>query len=246
MSFTLIILFLFFMGSLIGWVMELFFRRMINPEKKWVNPGFLIGPYLPLYGFGLTILYLLASFERFIPIKNVYVMRVVLFVIMAAAMTLIEYIAGIIFIKKMKVKLWDYSDQRFNIGGVICLKYSCLWALLGAIYYFFIHKHIIDALIWLSENLAFSFFVGMFYGIFIIDFVYSANLMAKIKTFADENEIIIKLEELKLSVIKNAEEKKIRFIFPIPHNKKLKEELSRYKEMKKKLESELKSKIKKK
>ena len=31
---------------------------------KWVNPGFLIGPYLPIYGFGLcglTGIYLLFS-----------------------------------------------------------------------------------------------------------------------------------------------------------------------------------------
>ncbi|MGN0035225.1 MAG: hypothetical protein ACI364_05820 [Coriobacteriales bacterium] len=34
--------------------MELFFRRFIssnNPQRKWINPGFLAGPYLPLYGF---------------------------------------------------------------------------------------------------------------------------------------------------------------------------------------------------
>lgn len=43
---------------------ELLYRRFLsgaNPERKWINPGFCVGPYVPLYGSGLCILYLLAS-----------------------------------------------------------------------------------------------------------------------------------------------------------------------------------------
>ena len=43
--------FLFYIGSSLGWVLELFFRRFIsgnNPERKWINPGFMVGPYVPL------------------------------------------------------------------------------------------------------------------------------------------------------------------------------------------------------
>lgn len=49
----LIVLYLFFFGGVGGWVLELFFRRFFsgaNPERKWLNPGFLFGPCLPLYG----------------------------------------------------------------------------------------------------------------------------------------------------------------------------------------------------
>ena len=53
--------FLFMVGSILGWVMELIFRRIVH--KKWVNPGFLKGPYLPIYGIGLVILYIVAIFE---------------------------------------------------------------------------------------------------------------------------------------------------------------------------------------
>ena len=71
MSFFLTIAFLFFIGSIAGWGIEVVFRRFFssaNPERKWINPGFLSGPYLPLYGFSLIALYLLAMLERFIPI----------------------------------------------------------------------------------------------------------------------------------------------------------------------------------
>ena len=51
MTVFLQIVFIFYLGSTFGWTIELFFRRIVH--KKWVNPGFLIGSYLPIYGFGL-------------------------------------------------------------------------------------------------------------------------------------------------------------------------------------------------
>ena len=63
MSLFLVLTFLFFVGSVAGWVLELFYRRFFsrnNPERKWINPGFLTGPYLPLYGFSLVILFSLS------------------------------------------------------------------------------------------------------------------------------------------------------------------------------------------
>ena len=62
MNFFLCLAYLFFIGSTFGWVLELFFRKFFsgtNPEHKWINPGFCVGPYVPLYGFGLCILFLL-------------------------------------------------------------------------------------------------------------------------------------------------------------------------------------------
>ena len=84
-------------------------------------------------------------------------------------------------LKISKVRLWDYSNEWKNIQGIICPKYSFFWAVLGALYYYFIHDEILDALKWLSENLAFSFVVGLFFSIFIIDVANSANLIVKLK-----------------------------------------------------------------
>ena len=61
----LIVMFLFFFGSFMGWVLELFYRRFLsraNPERVWLNPGFLYGPCVPLYGFGTVILFILSEF----------------------------------------------------------------------------------------------------------------------------------------------------------------------------------------
>lgn len=68
MNLFLTLAFLFFIGAITGWVIEVLFRRFLssaNPERKWINPGFCTGPYLPLYGVGLCMLYLIASMGMF-------------------------------------------------------------------------------------------------------------------------------------------------------------------------------------
>ena len=230
MSDFLILMFLFFIGCTLGWVMELFFRRFTksNTSRKWMNPGFLVGPYLPIYGFGLCSLYLLAGLERFDVFENPVVNKIVLFAMMAVAMTLIEYIAGVIFIKIMKVKLWDYSNEKFNFQGIICLKFSIFWSLLGAVYYFFIHPYILNALEWFSNHLSFSFVLGMFFGVFMIDVVYSFRLLTKIRAFAKEHEILIKYETLKQQIQTYNKKERHKFLFAMRSKKPLREHLGEY------------------
>ena len=137
MNFFLKLAFLFCIGSLLGWCIEVLFRRFFS-AKKWINPGFLVGPYLPLYGFSLCTLYLLAMLEEFIPISFPVLRKLVLFAVMALCVTAIEYVTGLIFIKRLKIKLWDYSDCWGNVDGVICPLFTFFWALLSAAYYYFI------------------------------------------------------------------------------------------------------------
>lgn len=244
MNLFLSLAFLFFIGSMLGWVLELFFRRFFsrnNPERKWINPGFLVGPYVPLYGFGLCALYLLAGLEKLTAVKDPVWEKILLFAAMAVAMTLIEYLAGIIFIRGMKVKLWDYSREWGNIGSIICPKFSAAWALLGAVYYFLIHPYILDALRWLSENLAFSFVIGLFFGVFIIDFIYSAGLLVKIRRFAAEHEIVVKYEELKRHIRESNDKqrRKARFLLALASQAPLVEHLRTYYDKQKKLSEKL-------
>lgn len=216
MNLFLTLAFLFFIGSVFGWIMELFYRRCIsraNTERKWINPGFCTGPYLPLYGCGLCLMYLIASLERYNFIENPFLNKTVLLIMMAVCMTAIEYAAGILSLKTIKVRLWDYSDEWGNIQGIICPKYSLIWAMLGAVYYFLIHPHILGALTWLSQNLAFSFVIGLFFGVFIMDAANSVQLVAKLKKYAEENEVIVKYEAIKAHIRIRHEERKQRYHF---------------------------------
>ncbi len=230
MSILLALAFLFFIGSVFGWVLELFYRRFFsaaNPERRWINPGFCVGPYLPLYGSGLCILFLTALAEDHLPDMNPILKKILLFLFMAVMMTVIEYIAGFVSLKYFNLRLWDYRNQWGNIQGIICPKFSLIWAMMGAAYYFLIHPHILGALFWLSDNLAFSFFIGLFFGVFIIDVVYSSHLVIKIRQYAEENDIIVKYEQLKAHITEVHEKtnQKVRFFLPLKSDRSLSEHI---------------------
>lgn len=214
----LVLAFLFFIGSLLGWVLEVLFRKFFsknNPDRKWINPGFLIGPYIPLYGFSLVTLFIFS----WIPvgfIENILLQKLLLFALMALAITIMEYLAGLIFIRGMNIKLWDYSNEWGNIQGIICPKFSGFWMILSALYYFIIHPQIIESLYWLAKHLTFSFFIGFFYGVFVIDLTYSMQVLVKIRKFARENQIELRIEEFKHYLIRKKETLKIRVSFMIP------------------------------
>ena len=222
MTALLVLTFLFFAGSIIGWGIELFWRRFFsknNPEKKWINPGFLTGPYLPLYGLSLCLLFAL-SFIDVSFVESKWLQKLLLFLLMAFAITAMEFIAGLIFIKGMKIKLWDYSKNWLNIQGIICPQYSFYWVILSGAYYFLVHPRILEWLYWFTNHLSFSFVVGFFYGVFTIDLCYTFQISTKIREYAKENKLEIRYENLKESIRKRNEEfeERKRFFFALKSN----------------------------
>ncbi len=229
--------FLFVVGSVSGWCLEILFRRFFS-AKKWINPGFLTGPYLPLYGFGLVGLYLICL----IPVNTPYIWlnAVITILIMGVLMTVIEYVAGIIFIKGMKIKLWDYSERPGNIQGIICPLFSFFWTLIGVLYYFVIDPFVIVWVEWFVQNMAFAFVVGFFFGVMCIDFAHSVNLSVRIRRFAAERGVVVAFERLKESIKDGIEKvkdgieengkkrRKASLLFPFKSSETLEEQLKKY------------------
>lgn len=122
--------YLFLIGSLGGFFLELFYRKIVF--KKWIKPGVFKGFYLPLYGMGLSICYWCYTLEIPLVFKLILVM---------ISLTLIEFICGLIFIKGLKIPLWDYSNNFLNYRGLICMKFSIYWLVLESIF-FFIFKYV--------------------------------------------------------------------------------------------------------
>jgi uncharacterized membrane protein len=182
MKYLVIISTLFVIGSLIGWIIELFFRRFVS-QKKWMNPGFLTGPYLPIYGFGVLVLYGVSNLP--LGISNQPVDIIVHILVIGVGMTVVEFIAGLIFIKGLKVKLWDYSDRKGNIMGIICPLFSLIWLVVGSLYYFFLNPFLVEGISWISENLIYTYFVGMVMGAMAVDFAYSIHLATKLKEYKE-------------------------------------------------------------
>ena len=183
---------------------------------------------VPLYGVGLCLLYWIAyAGERCLPSGAVWG-KVLLILFMGAAMTIMEYISGVLALKVVHVRLWDYSREWGNLQGIICPKFSLLWLAVSAVYCLLVHPHILTALQWLSENLAFSFFIGLFFGIFLVDVAYSVKLVARLRQFAQEYDVVVRLESIKANIRKHYEDTKQRYHFfsPFRSDKTLTEHLS--------------------
>jgi len=111
------VIWLFLVYSLIGWIVEVAYHTILF--KEIVNRGYLNGPVCPIYGFGVVLAtVLLAPFN-----SNL----VVLFVLGMVLCTIVELIGGWALDKMFHMRWWDYSENRFNIGGYVCLLYSLMW-----------------------------------------------------------------------------------------------------------------------
>ena len=218
---------LFIVGGSCGWAIELFFRRFVH--KKWVNPGFLAGPCLPLYGTGVVFLYIICSLDYSFIANEVW-RAVFVIALITVVMTLVEYVTGLIFIVGLKVKLWDYSKRPGNIQGIICPLFTFFWGVIGAAYCLFVHPLLMKAVAWINLNEIYSFFIGMYYGILVIDIFYSFNVVNKIRAWAKEKNVTVKLEEFRLSVKLKAEEikQKTNFLLSFETKNSLNEELDDY------------------
>ena len=223
-------IFLFFIGSCGGYLLEVLWRRFVS-AKKWINPGFLTGPYLPLYGFGVVGLFLVSLLP--IHTGKGWADALIIILIMGVAMTLIEYITGLIFIKGLRIRLWDYSKQWGNLQGIICPLYSLFWLMIAAVYYFVIDAKVIAAVVWFVNHIQFAYVVGVISGIFLVDLCHAFGLSRRIKSFADEHNIVIHLEKLKEALYDKATEAYDRhpgFFFPLKLLSAFKDQLAEIKE----------------
>ncbi len=218
-------IYLFMIGSMVGYLIELLFRRFVS-MKRWINPGFLKGPYLPLYGLGTCILYTISDlgiryiadiktlpdyysfflFSNDIPYLgtvNFYLTAVIIIVLVGIFMTLIELVAGLIFIKGLHIKLWDYSKLKGNFKGIIAPIFSLVWTLIGALYFFLIHPLIYEVVSFFNNHLlGITFICGVFTATFIIDLVNSVALSLRLSKEAKLNKFIIDFEQLKIKAHK--------------------------------------------
>lgn len=119
-----ILFLLFFIYSVIGYIVEVI--SVSSLQKKLVlSRGFLIGPYLPIFGVGgLFMSVFLQKYKADI---------LVLFVMSMVSCLLIEYIGSVVMEKIFNLRWWDYSYQKFNINGRICLKTGLLFGVGGVI-----------------------------------------------------------------------------------------------------------------
>jgi uncharacterized protein len=156
---SLNILFSFCLFSILGWVLEVFYRSV--RERRFVNPGLLKGPYLMLYGAGALILMGCVSLVH----ESNFLIRVFVYFV---ATTGLELISGFNAQYFFHVRLWDYSDQRFQYKGHICLKFSIYWILLAFAFEYLLLPPYQSLLTWLPHGVK-ILFAGVVASMMFID-----------------------------------------------------------------------------
>lgn len=186
--FTKIYLF-FFIYAFLGWCVEVVYAAF--NEGKFVNRGFLNGPYCPIYGFGVV-----AVVSLLMPIReNLFL----LFLGSIFVTSAIELITGFILEKIFKNKWWDYSDIPFNIGGYICPLFSLMWGLACLIIVDRVHP-MVSRLVNIIPNMASVIVLAVLTVVLIID------IIATVKTIFKLNRKMERIEELSAIIRKSSDE----------------------------------------
>lgn len=170
----------FYIYCFLGWCFESTYVSIRN--KRLVNRGFMQGPLLPLYGSGAIVVLFAALPFRDVP--------VLVYIVGMLAATLLEYVVGVTMEALFKVRYWDYSNQRFNIQGHICLSSSIAWGFLSLAMVYGMHKPI--------ERFVFSLPVVVVHvGVLLISMVAAADFMIALKTALDIRDLIVQAERLR-------------------------------------------------
>jgi len=104
----LIVAFAFY--AFIGWCGEVIYNYL--HEHRWVNRGFLSGPFFLLYGIGAIGPVVLCS-----PHSEFWHV-----VAIATAWSVIVEYGGSLILERIGLSYWDYSDKPYNLHGRICFE----------------------------------------------------------------------------------------------------------------------------
>ena len=141
-------------------------------EHKFVNRGFLIGPICPIYGFGVLLIILLVGNSKSdllaVFLKSILVCSV------------LEYFTSYFMEKLFHARWWDYSKNKYNINGRICLETMLPFGILSTIVIYVVHPLVIKFVSLFSNTLL--IILTILFGIlFIVDNIVSFNVMFNIK-----------------------------------------------------------------
>lgn len=161
---------LFIIYAFLGWVMEC--TLGLIQKRKFVNRGFLIGPYCPIYGVGVVSVTLLLS--RFS--KNI----ILLFILSTILCGVLEYFTGYIMEKIFNARWWDYSDSKFNINGRVCLDTLIPFGIICVLVICFANPWIFSKLYSIPQNSLHSI-VAFLLLIYLIDICISFKIILNFK-----------------------------------------------------------------
>lgn len=119
-NFIIYLIMSFLLYGFLGWIIENLFSYFVNGHFQ--EDGFLHGPFKPMYAIAMSILIFFAEATK----VSIFFLLPLCFIIP----TFIEYVTGYSIRRYFHKDYWDYSNLKYNYQGLICLSFSCAWAVL--------------------------------------------------------------------------------------------------------------------
>lgn len=171
----------FFIYGFAGWIWESFICPILTGNKI-KNSGFLIGPIVPIYGFGALLVSLLLS-----PHENL----LTVFIEGAFVACVVEYLTSWAMETFYHRRWWDYSDKAFNVNGRVCLEGFLVFGFFSVLAVKYIQPFLMSQimtydttlLVGVATTLSIIFFVD-----FIVTIVSLMHLEERIDTFMKDVE----------------------------------------------------------
>ena len=161
---------LFFIYAIFGWLMEVTCKLI--EKKKFINRGFLIGPYCPIYGWGAILITIL--------LKKYINDPIALFVMAIVICSILEYLTSYFMEKLFHARWWDYSQRKFNINGRICLRTMIPFGLLGCFMMYISNPFILGIVEKVPENILLISCIFLVL-IFMVDNIISLQIINNVK-----------------------------------------------------------------
>ena len=173
------LLWIFFIYAFLGWCTEVSYAAL--KTGRFVNRGFLNGPVCPVYGFGVVIVLWVLE-----PLRGNLLL---LFLGSVALTSLLEWLTGFVLERLFHQRWWDYSQEPFNLGGYICLRFSIAWGLACL----FVVKLLHPSVLWCIRTVPYPMGVGL---LALFSAVMAVDLAATVCTIARMNRQLSQLDEL--------------------------------------------------
>lgn len=191
---------LFFIYSFLGYIVESISVSLMEKKVVW-NRGFLVGPYIPIFGTGaMTMILTLQKYKDDI---------VALFIMSMVVCLTIEYLCSLVAEKIFKLRWWNYSDKLFNINGRICLQNGILFGIGGVLIVKYVNTWIENLILLLPNSLMVTISIILTI-IFVSDTILSLHTVIKFnssfKRYSADNTQEVKkkiLEELQRNFLLN-------------------------------------------
>ncbi len=167
---------LFFACAFLGWLMEVICQ--FAQFRRFINRGFLIGPYCPIYGFGaVTICRLLSRFSGD---------PLAVFALALLVCGLLEYVTSYAMEKLFHARWWDYSQKPFNLNGRICAGTLIPFGLLGLMIVYWVKPFFFGVFGMLSAQVRSALCAGLSAAM-LVDLIISMHVLGKIRIAANLN-----------------------------------------------------------